>query len=174
MLEKYALFHGSLTAVSLVGATLLLRRAALAQPRQPKAAKHGNRRARARLMNIGNYPMIWKEVVAERGLRLHILLRVLFVLLMLLSLVPLFFIFASFVDYYFYPRNFYYGGRDAWDMLRHALNSYVRSIGMLVGMLGVIGVAVRAATSVRGERDIGRDPNQSDEQRGNPVRQMAR
>jgi len=151
VLEEYAIFHGALAVGGILGSMALLRRAALMQPQTARARRTwmglGSKR---RLPPIGNYPMLWKEVFAERGFRMHIVLRFLFVLLVILSLVPLFFILYFFLEEVG-SRSYY--GRDPWRMLGEATNGYVRGVGMLVAMLGVIGVSVRAATSVRGERD---------------------
>jgi ABC-type transport system involved in multi-copper enzyme maturation permease subunit len=148
-LEQYAIFHGLLSAAGIVGSVALLRRCALSQPRPAKGRTWFGLGRKRRLPKIGNYPMIWKEVFAERGIRLHLLLRILFILLFILSVVPLIFIFIYTFDEY--DRRFY--GGSLWEQLGHSMNVYVRSVGMLVGLLGLIGVAVRSATSVRSERE---------------------
>ncbi len=150
--QEYALFHGAIAVVSLLASMALLRRVALATPKPPPKGRTwfglGSKR---KLPPVGNYPMIWKEVHAERGFRLHIVLRILFVLLVILSILPLLGIFIYFLDNNLYGNRFYY--RDPWSMLGEEVNHYVRVVGAMVGVLGLVGVMVRAATAVRGERE---------------------
>ncbi len=151
ILGDYALFHGILGGVSLLGAIALLRSSALAQPKPRKGRTLLGLGWKRRLPRVGSHPMIWKEVFAERGFRPHILLRILFYLLVLLSFVPLFFIV---VEFFFGSRNVYYGygSSSPWDHLGREVNhNFVRPVGMLVGVFSLLAVGIRAATSVRSE-----------------------
>jgi ABC-type transport system involved in multi-copper enzyme maturation permease subunit len=153
LLQPFAVFHLGLAAVSVLGSMALLRRAALTPPKPPSKRRtwFGLGRKR-RLPRVGNYPMIWKEVFVERAMRVHILLPISFTILVILSFFPPIAIFIHFIDQF----GAGYGPRSSWDpwkALGEDMNIWVRIVGMLVGVLGLIGVAVRAATSVRGEHD---------------------
>jgi ABC-type transport system involved in multi-copper enzyme maturation permease subunit len=153
LLRPFGIFHLTLAAVSVLGSMAQLRRAALTPPKPPPKRRtwFGLGRKR-RLPPVGNYPMLWKEIFAERGFRIHVLLRILFILLVILSVLPLLMIFVTFVEEYGSGYGTRYG-LDPWKMLAEEINVYVRIVGMLVAVLGLTGVAVRAATSVRGEHD---------------------
>jgi len=148
-LEQYAIIHACIAAAGLLGSIALLRRVALAQPRPARGRTWFGLGRKRKLPRIGNYPMLWKEVHLERGFRLHILLRILFMILFILSLVPLIAICINVL--YDFDRPIY--GGSLWEIVGRSMNVYVRSVGMLVGILGLIGVAVRAASSVRSERE---------------------
>ena len=60
-LGAYALFHGIVAVATTLTASILLRRACLREPRPP-AVKNAARRP-----PVGEQPMVWKEVHAERG-----------------------------------------------------------------------------------------------------------
>ena len=60
-LGAYALFHGVVAAATTLTASLLLRRASLREAR-PAGAKAARRRP-----PVGDRPMLWKEIHAERG-----------------------------------------------------------------------------------------------------------
>jgi hypothetical protein len=90
--------------------------------------------------------MIWKEVVAERGLRLHWLGWAFVVVLFLASFVP-----VPFILFEYWSRNPSLGWRQS--MFTEEMGIWVRIIGTLVSCLLLLGVAVRAATTIAGERD---------------------
>jgi hypothetical protein len=85
--------------------------------------------------------MVWKEVIAEPGFRLHWLGRIFVGVLVMAGFVPLWFILE---DQFRSARS---------DALRWEINAWVRGVGTGVACLMLLGVAVRAAGSVSGERD---------------------
>ncbi len=90
-LRNYALFHGILALGGPLWVALRLRAIALTEAsRTPGRAaavdKHGGDGRPAR--HVGRLPMVWKEVVAEGGLRLNRAGRVIIVLLVPISFLP--------------------------------------------------------------------------------------
>lgn len=139
VLGRYALFHGLVAVGCCAAAVWSVRRAALrdaagAPPRRARA------RARRRLPRIGRRPMVWKEVYAERGVRMHWFAGILVFVLVAASFMPLWPIFVSVEEM---------GGR----FLAESMNAWVRGVGTGVALLMLLGVAVRAAGTVTGERE---------------------
>jgi ABC-type transport system involved in multi-copper enzyme maturation permease subunit len=147
-LGSYATFHG-LLALACIGASIVLvRRVSLQVPRTPRPVPSTPwRRWRPAL---GLWPMIWKEVWAERVKRRWLVVGGM-LFLMVLSFLPVAFMLAD----YYRPQSSGMGGFywDPWARLGEEINQWVRSIGTLVALLGLAGVGVRAATSIRGEHD---------------------
>jgi ABC-type transport system involved in multi-copper enzyme maturation permease subunit len=144
LLEQYALFHGILALVCLVWATLRLRQVALRQAfaAVPKAgARHRARPA------VGELPMLWKEISVERGVRLNWVAAILLGGLFLLTLFPSVWMI---IEHSLDPRT---GNRGGWDWFPQGMNAWVRIAGTFVAGLAVMGVAVRASTSIGIERD---------------------
>src|SRR5262249_51680333 len=122
---------------------------------------------------VGRLPMIWKEVFVESGLRLNWIGWLLFGALFFLS----FYLFVG--DSRFFDELLGQPGRygnwlgiDRWIGLARLLNPgsmvgnrwmhlslffspWVRTAGTIVACLMLVGVAVRASSSVSGERDRG-------------------
>jgi ABC-type transport system involved in multi-copper enzyme maturation permease subunit len=91
--------------------------------------------------------MVWKEVYAEPGLRLHWIGRIIVFLLVVGSFVPVIY----FLDDYF---NYVSGWRSSSaDLLAEKMSLWGRIGGAMVGTLLLVGVAVRAAGAITGERD---------------------
>src|SRR5438270_103244 len=89
--------------------------------------------------------MVWKELFAEPGLRFNWLGRAVIAMLVFLSFVPVFFILYN-------VGNRPWSG-DYWDELSMYMNIYARLTGTLVACLTWLAVAVRASSSLSGERD---------------------
>lgn len=145
-LTGYLIFHVSLALVCAGWAVLRLRAVALKET-YGKARKL---RLGVRLFGrpaVGEKPMVWKEVFAEPGLRLHWLGRIVVLLLVLSSFVPVIFIFNEYLD----PRVFW--GPSPAELLAVSMNVWGRIVGAMVATFLLLGVAVRAAGSITGERD---------------------
>ncbi len=95
--------------------------------------------------------MLWKEIFAERGLRLHVLTRVFVLLLIIASFVPVCFIAAQYMGALNSGTGFRMAGST--DDFANSMNVWVRVVGTTVACLMLLGVAARAAGSVSGERD---------------------
>jgi ABC-type transport system involved in multi-copper enzyme maturation permease subunit len=139
LLEKYAIFHGSLGIVCLVWATIRLRKVALRQAFAPVGTKKAKRRKRP---PVGELPMLWKEVCVEGGMHANWMARILFVILVVLTLAP------GVLMIYFYLKE----GGGVRDLGR-GMNEWVRGAGAFVASLTLVGLGVRASTSIGTERD---------------------
>jgi ABC-type transport system involved in multi-copper enzyme maturation permease subunit len=146
VLRNYVLFHGILAVFCIVWAVMRLRAVALKETygRTQKLRLFVRWFGRPR---VGLNPMVWKEVHAEPGLRIHWFGRIIILLLVLGSFVPVFY----FLDDYFSDTR---GWRNnAGELLAEKMNYWGRIVGAMVGTLLLLGVAVRAAGSITGERD---------------------
>jgi ABC-type transport system involved in multi-copper enzyme maturation permease subunit len=139
VLGRYAIFHGLVTLVCASGAVLSLRRVALKEAGGPPPKKGGGK-GRRRLPPVGPRPMVWKELHAEGGVRVHWFGRIFVAVLVLASFLPLWLIWED------YERT---GGR----FFAEQVNVWVRTVGTLVAVLMLVAVAVRAAGGVSGERE---------------------
>jgi ABC-type transport system involved in multi-copper enzyme maturation permease subunit len=139
ILGRYALFHGLVVLGCCAGAVLRVRRVALADQvvRRRKGAA-----VRRRRPPVGRRPMVWKELHAERGFRLHWLGRIVVGVLVGASFIPLWPIFDDFLT----------RGTNT-DLLGEQMNVWVRGAGTGAACLLLLGVAVRAVGGVSGERE---------------------
>jgi hypothetical protein len=90
--------------------------------------------------------MLWKEIYAEGGLRLNWLGLFILAGLMIGTFLPVAFIIG---DHLSRPYDFRY----AWNNLGAQVNVWVRTVGTIISCLTLLAVAVRASTSISGERD---------------------
>ena len=153
LLRNYAVFHGLVIVGCSLWAVLCLRPVALKQT-YGKAQK-------ASLVNrlfgrpeVGNRPMVWKEVFAEPGLRFNWVGKVAIALLMIASFAPALVMIGDFIvddmtgsgsRAWFYPW--------AWEKLGEDMNPWVRITGTIVACLMLLAVGVRAAGTIGSERD---------------------
>jgi ABC-type transport system involved in multi-copper enzyme maturation permease subunit len=164
-LRGYGLFHGLASFIFLTWAVCRLRAGALGQGRPAADAKAAakalrrNQSSRAatvrerwartaplwsRLVIVGNRPMLWKELIAEPGIRLGRLGRISLGVLAPISFLP-----ALGIIYYFrFPKVV---PADV-DEFVAVMNLWVRSLSTFVACGMLLGVADRAAESVSGER----------------------
>jgi ABC-type transport system involved in multi-copper enzyme maturation permease subunit len=148
VLGGYALFHGLAGLACLGWAALRLRAVALREDVQRSPKVKGAEGGAGRSRSVGRHPMIWKEVFAEGGLRLNRLGKVVVGLLFVASFSPV----AFYLWEYFRPRFFSYAG--GWERLsRHINAAQARGVGTTLAVLMLLAVVVRAAGSVRGERE---------------------
>jgi hypothetical protein len=99
---------------------------------------------------VDRFPMIWKEVFVEGGQPLRTAGRVAVGLLFLASFLP------GAVYVMLYLRGYYTVGpyTTGWDRMTRHLNALqVRGVGTVLATLMLMAVVVRAAGSVRAERD---------------------
>jgi hypothetical protein len=140
LVRDYALFHGILAVTCIVWATLRVRAVALRQAfgRTRRVSAAGRHRPA-----VGDNAMLWKELYIEGGLRFNIPAAILVALLVVATFLPALIILVNYMDY---------GG--PWQTeLRRAMNGWVRGVGTLAGCLMLLGVAIRASSSIGAERD---------------------
>jgi ABC-type transport system involved in multi-copper enzyme maturation permease subunit len=144
LLGNYALFH----APVIVGCALwaVARVRAVAVKQTYGEARKTPRSIRAwKQQPIGEDPMLWKELVAERRTRPDRLAPMLIAFLVIGSFVP-----AAWILIY-YIVDLFEGGY--WPHLADAMNAWVRGAGTILACLMLLNVALRAPSSVSGERD---------------------
>jgi ABC-type transport system involved in multi-copper enzyme maturation permease subunit len=153
MVRRYVIFHGTVALVLSLWATVRVRAVALresygAVKKQPLLTRLFGR------PKPGHWPMLWKEIFAEPGMRFNWIGRAIVAILFLASFLPVPFIVYAFLGAFFGWDGF--GPRyrnDAWEMLNQGMNVWVRIVGTMVACLTLLAVAVRAASSISGERD---------------------
>jgi ABC-type transport system involved in multi-copper enzyme maturation permease subunit len=151
LLRNYALFHGLVAVVCVGWAVARLRAVALKQAhgKAPRPSLGVRLLGRPRVVN---QPMIWKEVFAERGLRFGWFGGLCAALLILASFLPPIFMYANYVRMSAMPQRFGQGWTP-WRMLGQEMNAWCRIVGTGVACLMLLAVAVRASSSISGERD---------------------
>jgi ABC-type transport system involved in multi-copper enzyme maturation permease subunit len=153
-MRDYIIFHGALACICIAWAALRMRALALRQKHQAR-----RRRADRWKPKIGRQPMLWKELFVERGLGFNRFGRLLVVLMILVSILPAVWLLVGLYGdiALVYGRRSYawqgLGRSHAWERLGPAINTWVRIVSALMAGLTLIAVAMRASTSVSGERD---------------------
>jgi ABC-type transport system involved in multi-copper enzyme maturation permease subunit len=142
LLRNYALFHGTFAVGCGALAVLRLRPVALRQPAQRVQKVPG----RWRRPRVGRLPMIWKELFIEPGFKFTWVGWLVAGIAVLLSLAPAVYLAGDALlglvtGYGFGPQ------------LTGSMNLWARVTSTAVLCLMLIGVAVRAAGSITGERD---------------------
>jgi hypothetical protein len=162
-LGSYAIFHGIVAVGAVTWAVLRLRAVALGQSAVVAAKPRRWVRKLGRRRLVSDQPMMWKELWIEGRLRFGVVSRVLFALLVGASFIPVVIIFyITVIDRANYQR---YEGvaewignaigqiRAHWREIGESLNFWLRVMNVVIGILMLLGVAVRAAGSVGAERD---------------------
>jgi ABC-type transport system involved in multi-copper enzyme maturation permease subunit len=145
-LGRYAALHVGVGLACLGWSMVRLRGRALGEATTEAPKQSGLIGRLIRRPAVGRFPMIWKEVFVEGGLRLGTPGRVVVGLLFLASFLPIVFHLGV-----YYTRGPYYGG---WERLtRHVNAAQVRGAGTVLATLMLLAVVVRAAGSVRSERE---------------------
>jgi ABC-type transport system involved in multi-copper enzyme maturation permease subunit len=149
VLGGYVLFHALAGTACLGWAVLRLRVLALSENVRRSAKKKGARGHGGPKPRVGRHPMVWKEVFAEGGLRLNALGRIVAGVLVAASFVP-----TGIILYLFFFEDFAFNGPNAWQRVGEAMNgAQMRFMGTVVAVLMLLAVVVRAAGSVRSERE---------------------
>src|SRR5207253_7702589 len=100
----------------------------------------------ARRPPVRNKPMLWKEINLEAGLGFNRLGRIVVALIILASFLP-----ALWIGYHYLMADV--PSRQPWIRVEEAVNQWVRSVGTVVASLVLLGIGIRAAGAVSGERD---------------------
>src|SRR5262245_13062168 len=162
-LRGYAIFHGIVAVASITWAVLRLRAVALGQAAIIAPKPRGLRRKLGRRRPIGRHPMLWKELWIEGKLRFGAVSRVLIALLVGIGFIPVFII--LYIVAFERANSLQYTGLFdwlglainqiwvRWNEIGQAMNVWLRCMNVVIGILMLLGVAVRAAGAVGGERD---------------------
>jgi ABC-type transport system involved in multi-copper enzyme maturation permease subunit len=132
-LSGYVLFHGLLALISVTWASARLRAVFREQVYERDPALRLGKAVR-KSVRVGHWPMIWKEVVAERGLNFRRFGRAVIAVLVIGSFLPV----------------------ALWGSSPGARNFFAvwtRGMGAAVACLLLLCIAVRAATTITGERE---------------------
>jgi ABC-type transport system involved in multi-copper enzyme maturation permease subunit len=180
LLGKYALFHGALALISVTWAVRRLRIVALGLGASNRTVAV-KRRSFARITGIssrmgglwpsfhwlrprlGRSPMLWKEISAEPGMAFNWFGKAIVAVIIFVSFAPPLWLGAIYLtEDWVIPLwvNIWgrWGGPTVrgwynWRELPQDINIWVRVVGTIVATLTLLGVAVRAAGSITGERD---------------------
>jgi ABC-type transport system involved in multi-copper enzyme maturation permease subunit len=154
LLWHYAGFHGAVVVGLTAWSVARLRGVALKQAQ----GESRRRRWTLRLWRrppVSNLPMLWKEVFVEGGIQFSWLGWILVVVLLAATLVPgVWIIGANFDEFVAYWSNPHFRRPSRmFGGLSFEMNIYVRFVGTVVACLTLLAVAVRASSSLGGERD---------------------
>lgn len=168
-LGHFSLFHAIAIAVVVTWAGFRLRSIALAQmfgstrtfvrrliPGKKKSASKPVRRVAATSSRplVGDYPVMWKEVFVDTGLRLTGFGRIIIFGLVGLSFVPAGFIFYfTIVDPGPWVNSGTWWSSERWKIFSEGMNTYVRTAGTVASTLVFLAIALRGASAISGERD---------------------
>lgn len=145
LLFRFALFHVILSIAFTWAAVRQLRRSALEAAPVVVKPRKAQRRFLTRL-GIDSQPIMWKEIVFDQGMSFTWAGRVIVVLIVLCSFVPALWEIGKILFHSWRGAMVYIGSGEA-------INLWVRQVGTLVACLTILGVAVRAAGSVSGEKE---------------------
>ncbi|MBL8794522.1 MAG: ABC transporter permease subunit [Planctomycetia bacterium] len=142
ILVRFAWFHGTVIVVCVGWSVLRLRGVALHQAAAPALIPEAAQRSWLRL-NVGRWPMLWKELFARRQRRswLAALGRGLLGTLAVLSALAILLAHAAFIPLV------------DWRDLRLHMNIWTRVGGDVLATLLLLQVGFHAASSICGERD---------------------
>jgi ABC-type transport system involved in multi-copper enzyme maturation permease subunit len=145
----YAVFHGLVILFCCLWSVFRLRAIVLKES-YGKAQRVPWRRRFLPRLAVGNHPMLWKELLAEPGLRLNMFGRVFISLLIIAGFVPVGLIIW---DASSGTKNIFQFLTPLSRQVAEPMNIWVRVFGTLVACLLLVGVAVRAANCISSERD---------------------
>jgi ABC-type transport system involved in multi-copper enzyme maturation permease subunit len=152
LLGYFALFHGTLAILCMSLSVVKLRSAYVRQVygKVVKAMKLAQATKPPRRIKpkppITERPMVWKEMYAERGLRLGVLGELAFIIIALGLICPAI-VLAGIVVLEWWHNS---GGLE---MYQHRMNLYVRYAGTILSCVIAAGVGIRAAGTIAAERD---------------------
>lgn len=168
-LGHYVLFDAVVIALLVGWAGLRLRAIALAQafggPRRSllrrltrraadRDAAPARRKAEAARPAVGDFPVVWKEVFVDTGLKLGLFGKLMILGLVVCSFVPAgILVWTELIDPAGYRRGGAWWSAARWDEFTEGMNAFVRVTGTIVGTLIFLAIAVRGAGAVSGERD---------------------
>jgi ABC-type transport system involved in multi-copper enzyme maturation permease subunit len=171
-LRHYTLFHAVVIAMFLLWADRRLRAIALLQafgstgrsvlrrmlkPVPRSAANPARSRlaaSRKTRPEVGDSPVLWKEVCVDTGMRMGGVGRVVILLLVGISFVPVLVIFwVLFIDEVNTRDLGSLWSAARWREFGQAMNVYLRVVGTMATTLVFLAIAIRGAGAISGERD---------------------
>jgi ABC-type transport system involved in multi-copper enzyme maturation permease subunit len=169
-LGHFSLFHAIVIAIFVTWAGLRLRSIALAQMfgggrrslvRRFLPSRATSKSSSARKVvtttsrpAVGDYPVMWKEVFVDTGLRLTGFGRILIFGLVGLSFVPAGFIFYfTIIDPGPWGSTGAWWSSERWKNFSEGMNAYLRTAGTVASTLVFLAIAIRGASAISGERD---------------------
>ncbi len=150
---RYALFHLLVTLTFTAAAVAQVRRRSLTEA-LPRAKRSKGPSRVEHWFHVGDDPMMWKELCIDRGLSFNRFGKAFVGLIVLGSFLPAVWNLGWVFWQAWYPspnRVFY--ANSLLETLGHAINDWVRQVGIAVACLTILGAAVRAASSVSGEHE---------------------
>lgn len=143
LMGNYALVHGLLALGTTLLAVVRLRDVAMVES-QVRRRQIWRCRWVPR-PSVRGRPMLWKEINLESGLGFNWLGRIVLACIFLASFLPAIYIASD----YLLDGPF----RQPWIRVEEAVNQWVRTVGTIVASLVLLGIGIRAAGAVSGERD---------------------
>lgn len=144
ILGEFGRFHVTVFVLGVLYAIWRVRAIALQQSGGGEVKKGKKVRVTKRPPVSAGRPMVWKEVYVEGKIRLGTFGRIGLMLLIGISFVPL----GLMLYIYFFEQL-----HMSWKDLREGINVWVRCMNVPICCLMLLGIAVRAAGSIGGERD---------------------
>jgi ABC-type transport system involved in multi-copper enzyme maturation permease subunit len=143
LLRDYALFHVPVAILCCTLAIVRLRAVFLHEVSGPRRKRIRTAWRWGRRPPVGNQPMLWKEMFGGSRMSVDWLGRIALALLVGGSFAP-----AAWIGYYAYSEPLGIGEAfPAW------MNGYVRGAGTVVACVCLLAIALRASSSVTGERE---------------------
>jgi hypothetical protein len=143
VLRNYALFHVLVALLSCTLAIVRLRAVFLREVSGPRRKRIRTAWTWRRRPPVGNQPMLWKEMFGGSRMSVDWPGRIALALLVGGSFAP-----AAWIGYYAYSEPLVIG-----DELPAWMNGYVRGAGTVVACVCLLVIALRASSSVTGERE---------------------
>jgi hypothetical protein len=143
LLRDYALFHVPVAILCCTLAIVRLRAVYLHEVSGPRRKRIRTAWRWGRRPPVGNQPMLWKEMFGGSRMSADWLGRIALGLLVAFSFAP-----AVWIGYYAYFEPLVIG-----DDLPRWMNGYVRGAGTVVACVCLLAIALRASSSVTGERE---------------------
>jgi len=143
LMGNYALVHGLFALSTTLMAVVRLREVAMVESQVRR-----RQRRRYRWIprpSVRGRPMLWKEINLESGLGFNWLGRIVLACIILASFLPAIYVGSD----YLLDSPF----RMPWIRVEEAINQWVRTVGTIVATLVLLGIGIRAAGAVSGERD---------------------
>jgi ABC-type transport system involved in multi-copper enzyme maturation permease subunit len=170
-LGHYTLFHAIVIALFLTWAGRRLRAVALLQafgstgrsmlrrilkpvPRPTAKTVRSTRVVVQRTRpEVGDSPVVWKEVFVDAGMRLGGFGRVIILFLVALSFVPVLIIFTLLFVVDVDPGLGPFWSATRWEEFGQLMNGYLRGVGTVAATIVFLAIAIRGAGAISGERD---------------------